>query len=280
MSAINKETDSLLSESSLDSNGSALFPQERHEEDSDFSVVASIGRLFESYHSIERRHALQVPGVGPAAFMIKDAVLGYQDGPYDAFYNPYSGNDELRNIISVICGRVVSSTWAINVVLGANWVLFFLSCFEPPHWCRDSSLAIAKDNVNGSLSEFGDCQHLLNARGTAIDGEENQYYYPSWNVIFLTVSQSKRIELCCISVILVYLVLKLGDDGFRFHFFFYTGYKRFIHSLQITMLLCLSLGVMFDFELLHPFFRMILLGSFLRTFQKELLTMAKMVSFK
>lgn len=280
MSVINQETSPLLSEGWVDSSSSAFFSQDRRESDSISSMVASIGRIFEPFDSSERRHALKVMGVGPAAFMIKDAVMGYQDAPYDGFFNPYADPDaRVRNMLSVNCGRIIASHWAINLVLGANWVLFFLSFFEPPHWCRDSSLEIAKRNMNNSLSEYGDCQLLLNARGTTIDGIENQDYYPNWNVMFLTISQSKRIELSCISIIFAYLVLKLGDDGFRFQFFFYTGYKRFVHSLQITMLLCLCLGVTFDFHILHPFFRMTLLASFLRNFQKEFLTMAKMVSF-
>jgi hypothetical protein len=211
--------------------------------------------------------------------MIKDAVLGYQDAPYEGFYDPYANPDaELRNMISVVCGRFIAYNWAKNLLLCANWMLFMLSFLEPPYWCRDTNLEIAQGNLDVNLNEYGDCKIILEARGTAVDGEENQEYYPNWHTMWLSVSQSKHVELSCIFIILFYLILQMGDDGFDFRLFFYPGYKRLVNSLQIFMLGSLVFGVMIDYTVLNPFFRMVLLGSFLRNFQKEFLTMMKMVS--
>ena len=157
-------------------------------------------------------------------------------------------------------------------------MLFILSFLEPPHWCRDSNLQIVEENLK-DLDNYGDCEIILDARGTTIDGQKNQQYYPNWNMMYLTVSQSKSIEMMCIFVIFFYLLLKLGDDGFKLRLFLYPGYKRWVHSSQITILLCLVIGHVFERTTLHPFFRMMMLGSFLRNFQKELLTMMKMVGF-
>ena len=156
-------------------------------------------------------------------------------------------------------------------------VKFILSFFEPPQWCRGSNLEIAQGNMNNSLNEYGDCRVILDARGTTADGEENQEFYPSWNVVWLSVSQSKHVELSCIAIIFFYIFLELGDDGFNRRLFFYPGYKRWVHSSQIIVLVCLVSGIMIDYTVLNPFFRMIILGSFLRNFQKEFLTMMKMV---
>ena len=51
--------------------------------DSERSNNSSLRHFIESFSSSERQHALQVLGVGPAASLIKDAVLGFQDAPYE-----------------------------------------------------------------------------------------------------------------------------------------------------------------------------------------------------
>ena len=275
---INKESTPLLSENSVDS---AIYPVGRSNNSNDSFMRYSLRQLFGSFSSAERRHALEVLGVGPAASMIKDAVMGYQDAPYEGFYDPYANpGAEVRNMISIICGRFIAYNWAKKLLLGANWTLFILSFLEPPQWCRDSSFEIVRENPNISLNKYGDCQVLLNARGTTADGEEYQEYYPNWNAMWLSLSQSEYVELSCIFVIFLYMILKMGDDGFDLRLFFYPGYKRWVHSAQIILLVCLLFGIMIDYTVLNPFFRMILLGSFLRNFQKEFLTMMKMVSFR
>jgi len=272
---MNKESTPLLSEGSL---SSAIYSKDGSNNSNGSFMRDSLRQLMESFSSTERHHALKVLRVGPAASMIKDAVLGYQDAPYEGSYDPYENPDAvIRNMISVVCGRLTAYNWVKKLLLGANWMLFILSFLEPPQWCRDSNLEIAQGNLNYSLHEYGDCKVILDARGTTADGEENQEYYPNWNVMWLSVSQSKYVELSCISIIIFYMILKIGDDGFNLRLFFYPGYKRQVHSLQTTLLVCLVLGIISDYTVLNPFFRMIILGSFLRNFQKEFLTMMKMI---
>ena len=274
---INRESTSLLSEGSI---GSAISPESRCNDVNGLFVRESKRQILESFSSTERQDALKALGVGPAASMIKDAVLGYQDAPYEGFYDPYANPDaEIRNIVSVVCGRFIAYNWAKKLLLGANWMLFILTFLEPPHWCRDSKLEIARGNyLSYDGNEFGDCKVILDARGTTADGEENQEYYPNWNMTWLSVSQAKHVELGCIFVIFFYMVLKMGDDGFNLRLFFYPGYKRWVHSSQMIMLVCLVWGIMIGNTVLNPFFRIIILGLFLRNFQKEFLTMMKMVS--
>lgn len=271
---INKELTPLLGRSDSEGSvGSAIGPE-------DSSNDYSLHHLMQSFSSTERQHALKELGVGPAASMIKDAVLGYQDAPYEGFYDPYANPTVhlTRNMISVVFGRFIAHTWVKRVLLAANWTLFILSFLEPPQWCRDSNLEIAQGNLNDSLSDYGDCKIILEARGTTADGEEHQQYYPNSSAMWLSVSRSKQVELSCIFVIFFYLFLKMGDDGFKPRLFFYPGYKRWVHSSQCILLVCLLSGILADNTVGNPFFRMLILGTSLRNFQREFWTMLKMVS--
>jgi len=232
--------------------------------------------LRDSFSLTDRQQALEMPGVGPAASMIKDAVLGYQDAPYEGFYDPYADPHAVaRNIVSIICGRLTH--WTRGLLLAANWTLFALTFLEPPQWCRDSSLEIAQGNMNDSLGEYGDCKVILEARGISADGEEGQDYYPNSNAMLLSVSQSKSTELYCTLIIALYMVFKMGDDGFRPRLFFYPGHKRRMHLSQCTILVCLLLGNLLETTILNPLFRLLILGSFLRNFQREFWTMLSMI---
>ena len=159
-------------------------------------------------------------------------------------------------------------------------LLFFrshLSYLEPPQWGRDSDLTIVGNNPNGSLSKYGDCEIILSARGTTADGDENQAYYPNFNLMLLSIEQSKCIELVCVFIIFLFLVLKMGDDGFVFKFFFYPGNKRYMHSFRLITLACLLAGNLSGYTVLSPFFRMLILASHLRRFLREFCTLWKMV---
>mmetsp|Transcript_36993 Transcript_36993/g.41654 ORF Transcript_36993/g.41654 Transcript_36993/m.41654 type:complete len:840 (-) Transcript_36993:136-2655(-) len=267
-----------------DSNGPTMSLKGNPTEHRTSSIRNFSKQMMKSLSSEDRRHALKELGVGPAAFLIRDAVLGFQDAPYEGFYDPYMIADRLddpekivKNAISFVCGRLIAYNWVSIVLYGTNWILFILSFVEPPQWCRNSNLHIVQNNLNDDLNHYGDCQVILWAKGTAADGEENQDYYPNFNMMLLTISQSKNIELICIFTIFSYLVLKLGDDGMDFSLFFYPGTKKRLHSLRLITLACLLIGVLVDNTVLNPFFRMLILGSHLRNFQKELWTLLKMI---
>lgn len=196
------------------------------------------------------------------------AVFGYQDAPYDGFYDPYSEEhapNTTRNAISTVCGRVVVNLR--NAALIANWILFLLAFFEPPYWCRE-----------GDNKLYGDCKATFDLVGTTADREENEELYPNSGMLLLTSSQSQWIELYCIYFSFFYLCLKFADDGFIPRLFFYKGYKRWAHASQIVLMICIITGIVIGNTILNPFFRMILLGTYLRTFQREFLTFIKMVS--
>lgn len=237
--------------------------------------------LLQSMSSSQREHAMTL-GVGPAAFLIKDAVIGQQDAPYEGWYDPYAmfGHeyDELRNLISVICGRMIATKWVKRTLCYLpNWTLFVLSFIEPPQWCRDSDLAIASGNPSDSLREYGDCNVILNAWGVTADGNETDQLYPNSNSTFLSVARSIQIESMCMGMVTVWMLLELGRDGMDLHLFFYKGAKRVLQSIRCCCLAGLLVGIIMGSTTFNPFLRMVLLASYLRTFQVELLSVARMV---
>ncbi|KAL7534858.1 LOW QUALITY PROTEIN: hypothetical protein ACHAXR_006128 [Thalassiosira sp. AJA248-18] len=263
---------------------------------------------------LERHRALKERGVGQAAHLIKDAVFGHQDAPYEGkygslrmlhslpaiivypqhffdlyepagYYDPYKNEQSvLRNKTSVLCGRLV--VHLKGAVLFSCWLLFLLSFFEPPHWCRNASdLQIVVDkeaddptyNNSSAVREYGDCKLLFDAYGTTADEEEDQPYYPNSSSMWLTIYQSKLVELACALFISLYMALEFGDDGFEARLFFYPGYKRWTRTVQSIVLVFIITSTVFDVTIYNPFLRMSILGTFLRTFQRELWTFLKMI---
>jgi hypothetical protein len=247
------------------------------------SLRKASSRLLQSMSTTQREHAMTL-GLGPAAFLIKDAVIGQQDAPYEGWYDPYTTfgqeYDELRNLISVVCGRMIAMTWVKSLLCYApNWILFTLSFIEPPQWCRDSDLTIATNNPSDSLREYGDCNIILNSWGLTADGLKTDQLYPNSSSMWISVTQSKQIELLCVGVVAFWMLLELGRDGMDSRLFFYKGPKRVLHFIRCCCLVALLAGSLAENTTFNPFFRMLLLASHLRTFQVELLSVARMVGY-
>jgi hypothetical protein len=236
-------------------------------------------RILQSMSTSQREHAMTL-GVGPAAFLIKDAVIGQQDAPYEGWYDPYNivAENEFRNVVSVLCGRLLAMTWVRRTLCFLpNWLLFVLSFIEPPQWCRDSDLEIADNNLHDSLRDFGDCKVILGAYGVTADGNEMDQLYPNSNSMWVSVTQSMKIELACIFVVAFWMLLELGRDGMESRLFFYPGAKRVLHAFRCGLLACMLAGIVLENTTFNPFFRMSLLTSHLRNFQREVLVVLKMI---
>lgn len=283
---IGRETTPLLSESIILPRSTSTQPNDdvvdRQTTSSTRSSSASFryvsNRIIRSLSSSQRENALRNMGVGPAAFLIKDAVLGYQDAPWYGWYDPYKDPQrEVRNFLSVLCGRLVAYKITNRLLIAANWVLFVLSFMEPPQWCRDSDLDIAQYNKNDSLREFGDCRIILNAKGTAADGTLDVELYPNFGAMWLSAKQSQAIDLVCVAIIATFGLFELGKDGFELHLYFYPGLKRWLHVSRITLLILLGVGLAAQNVAFSPFFRMLLLATHLRDFQSQVLSLIKMV---
>ncbi|KAL7471996.1 hypothetical protein ACHAXS_012301 [Conticribra weissflogii] len=256
----------------ISSEGSQLLPKTNQPPSPSYSSS------FEDFPDdlIHRQRALKEEGVGQAAFLIRDAVIGHQDAPYEGYYDPYSNEDDkVRNAISVVCGRLVVQCRGFVVLVG--WIMFSLSFFEPPHWCRDMTNLDLPEGADVNTNGYGTCEYLLYARGTTADGEEDQQYYPNSISMLLTVSQTQIVELACLIVISMYMLVRFADDGFVPSLFFYPGQKRLRHTVQISVLVSLFAGNLAGGTKLNPLMRMLILGSFLRSFQREFWTFLEMI---
>ena len=187
------------------------------------------------------------------------------------------GDGSLRDSLSVGAGRLVVQLRWITVL--ACWALFLLSFVEPPSWCRDAShlYIIANQPKVSNKDEYGDCDVLLHATGTTVDGQENRELYPSMNSMVLTFRESRYVEIVGLCVVSFFMLLKLADDGFRLNLFFYSGKKRRLNTFQLIVIACLSFCSVIDAIEPKPILRVLLLASFLRRFQKEFFTVVQMI---
>lgn len=200
-----------------------------------FHSNSSLSGVFEALTKSERQEALKKEGVGGAAFLIRDAILGDshasvgtcihvpvhslyarvamllipQTWLYDLLgdagtYDPY-GNPEhvFRNLVSIICRRLINYTPFLRIQFAALWMLVFLTFIEPPVWCQRWD----PDDAEG-------CLHLLTKTGVAL-GEDDEtaepvLYYPNTRSMFLTTHQSFLVECVCLAVVAFFSLLRFG----------------------------------------------------------------------
>lgn len=243
--------------------------------DSNREYVRSFSsRLISHLSSHEKEHALKNLGIGPAAHLIRDAVLGERSP--ELYYNPYENPDRpIRNFLSALCARWVTNRWMVRLQLASAWALVMLTFIEPPAWCRTSDLEIVQGQ---ELDDFGTCGVILRSRGSAADGSEGVQLYPNASSMLLTPSQARLVEASCLGIASLFLLGRWGRAGFDLGRFFQPGIVRRINLLQLAMLGYLSVAVMLHRTTYNPFGRLILLGTYLKSFQKELWSLFRMVS--
>lgn len=229
------------------------------EEDGHFAYTRSVSTYMAGALGSERKHEIQT--VWPAAHLIRDAILGEIDEPYDSWYDPHSNPDNKRkNKYSLLC---IKAEHRINSVIGvAMWVLVLISFFEPPHWCRD--LGLDTDH------SFGSCGVVLEARDPS---DESISYYPNFDLMLLTEYQAYKLQLFCILILGSRLIIRIGRNGFELWRFFHPEI-RYVNSLRVLMimLLCFKGTMMF-----HPYFRLLLLISYLKDCQKEINSLVRLI---
>jgi hypothetical protein len=234
--------------------------------------------LWGKFSSHERNDALQKEGVGSAAFLIRDAVLGEEYFPNGCRYNPYSTHSqkEWRNMFAIICGRLSGYPWMVGLVQVAAWMIALLTFIEPPYWCRHGDFAML-EFVDYEDNKFGSCGVLLNAKGQSPDGETSVYYYPSSSAMWVSIEESRAVEWVCLPIVTFYLILKFGRDGFDVKRFFINGHSHWTCTLQSFLIIFLYYTLLTKYSKYDPFVRLFLLGSFMRDFQREAYTLIKMV---
>jgi len=189
-------------------------------------------------------------GVGPAAFLVRDAILGEDyENPAEGAYDPYQSQDrKFRNAVSVLCRRICSHQRYINLFHLSCWFLALLTFVEPPHWCRSD------DTSSG-------CAALLDASGASLDGTEDVEYYPNSGLMLLNRSQSRLAEGILIGIILLFLLLRLGRDGLNMARYLRPGPSRLNRVVQLVSLGLISGGLMVEHTGHHAFARLAILVS-------------------
>lgn len=228
-------------------------------EDGTFAYNRSVSTYLDGAMGSERQHAIEK--VWPAAHLIRDAILGEIDEPYDGWYDPHSNpENKIKNKCSKICIR---AEYRINGVIGVTmWVLILISFFEPPHWCRK----LADDTKH----PYGSCGAVLEA----VDpDDESISYYPNFGLMMLSEHQAYKAQLICVLILASLFLIRIGRNGFELWRFFHPEI-RYVNSLRILMLVLLCFKGTF---MLHPFFRLLLLVSYLKDCQKEIISLVKLV---
>lgn len=237
-----------------------LHPNEEESNSVRSSFGRSLGRfLSEKWTESQRRRTADGhPGVYPAAFLIRDAILGTAADMTEAvfegvdYYDPYSrANNPLLNGFSRACRWFLTMRSVYYLEKIAVWMLVLLSAIEPPFWCRDY------DPVEVMFVEgYGERFTLFSMSGPPAFGDGDDVdYYPSFMKPLLSVDQSLIIEWACITIIVALMVARFGVDGLslRRHFFLHreesgvvdiVGYKEInfgAKMLRITRFLSVTL---------------------------------------
>eukprot|EP00977_Amphora_coffeiformis_P023097 scaffold12184_cov164-Amphora_coffeaeformis.AAC.4 len=169
------------------------------------SLLRSSSSLSDVFHALtksEREEALKKEGVGGAAFLIRDAVLGDADASAGS-YDPYAHPDSvLRNLFAIICRRLINYQPLVRIQLAAVWMLVVLTFIEPPVWCQRWD----PDDEEG-------CVHLLTRTGIAMGEDETSspvLYYPNTKSMLLTTHQAFIVECTCLLIVLFFSLLRFG----------------------------------------------------------------------
>jgi hypothetical protein len=253
------------------------------------SISSSISRSFLNHYTqsnSQRERALAKEGVGAAAFLIRDAVLGETEShdPAHGVYDPYQHPErKLLNNISIASRRLTSYRPLLHFMRFVTWTLVLLTFIEPPAWCRAPN--DNNDNMSSSdVPTFAGCPAYFAAEGIPADNSNSSSnstdtktvsYYPNSGALFVTGTQSIRIEAVCLAFISVFLLLCLGRDGMSLTRYFRAGGVN--RTVQCVSLLLLTVGLLADYRPHHPVTRLILLATFLPGCQRDLKVLIKML---
>ena len=232
-----------------------------------------------------RNRSLERHGVGQAAFLIRDAVMGTTESSSLGAYDPYRHpNNYWLNTWSIVCRRLSSSRSVRRFKSAILCVLVLLGIVEPPNWCR--SLIRAGENVSRSdYLETGRCYELMTARGPpAGDGDEDVDYYPNTSTMFLTATQSNIIESICLVFLWIFILSRIGRDGMSLPRFFRPGPMCSVRCIEISALALLTSELILEMtntigwhRFFTPYIRILLLILADRNCMREFKTLFNMM---
>ena len=209
-----RKSDSVISNRSVTFGEEVASPSKR-------APLRSASSFMRHFTDSERLEALEKPGVGAAAFLIRDAVLGDTENPAEGAYDPYKNPDHfLQNLISVWCRRLCSMRSICRFMNGVVWALALLSFFEPPPWCFHIPSLLEDDDDDNfdTIMTVGHCHIVMSMRGPPATEDnttstEEVEYYPASGALLLARYQAEYVEFFCLAMITIFLMMKIGRDG-------------------------------------------------------------------
>eukprot|EP00538_Stauroneis_constricta_P004156 CAMPEP_0119569620 /NCGR_PEP_ID=MMETSP1352-20130426/42192_1 /TAXON_ID=265584 /ORGANISM="Stauroneis constricta, Strain CCMP1120" /LENGTH=871 /DNA_ID=CAMNT_0007619201 /DNA_START=149 /DNA_END=2764 /DNA_ORIENTATION=+ len=245
---------------------------------------ASFRNLLNKWTVSQRQHALQRPGVGTAALLIRDAVMGQEplsEEYDDLIYDPYKPSTAqngyaLLDTICILCGRLSSYDWTVRIIKLSAWLLAFLTFVEPPAWCRNG----IQDQVLVPDSDiYTDCKLLFQARGPPLDDEENDHaeYYPNSTWMMLTEQEARWAEFLFVTIISLFVFLRFARNGFSITIHCQRNAQGMQRLLQFVGIVFIYVGLSIGNTTFHPFLRLLILGTFHDSFQREFRTFLRMI---
>lgn len=215
--------------------------------------------------------------VGTAAHLIRDAAMDIDaENPSEGAYDPYHSHHpkhSWRNVTSVLCRRLCVYQPLLTLLNFVAWTMLLLTFIEPPYWCRRS-----EENPERS------CAILLRAKGVPV-GVENEAeiaveveYYPNSHAMLIDEGQSRQIESICVFVVIVFLLLRIGRDGFSLKCYFRKGPARWNRVIQLVSLCFIVAGLWKDHFGYRPYARLAIVMSLDNFgFQRELRDLVKVL---
>lgn len=231
--------------STASSNRSVHFGDDsRHSET--LHLVRHASSFIEHFTKSERDKALEKPGVGEAAFLIRDAVLGSLevDNPSEGAYNPYENPDLVfKNAMSIFCRRLFSLRPVRRFMYAVVWMLVILSFIEPPGWC----FHIPGLEVDAETGAAGQCPRIMALHGPPADdpdSDKDVQYYPNSAAFLLTRYQATILEAACLVSIGLFILIKVGRDGLSLTRYLRKGRTRQIRLFEISAVALLALSLL------------------------------------
>jgi hypothetical protein len=228
---------------SVTSNRSVHFGEDSSHPESP-RLVHHASSFIDHFTDSDREKALEKPGVGEAAFLIRDAVLGSEvENPTEGAYNPYQNQDHIfKNAVSIVCRRLCA-IWAVRwFSYAVVWVLVVLSVIEPPAWC----FHIPGLQVDARTFTAGHCPRIMALHGPPADdpdSDKDVQYYPNSAAFLLSRYQATILETFCLVMITLSILLKVGRDGLSLTRYLRKGWTRTTRLVEIVAVALLALGL-------------------------------------
>jgi two pore calcium channel protein len=245
------------------------------------SSASSIRSFIHHLTHSERDRVAQEKGIGAAAFLVRDAVLGQVENPAEGAYDPYANPEEpWRNTVAIVCGRLCAYRPLLSLLYSVAWMMVTLTFLEPPHWCRTLYGTDSDDDGGGlSTSSSPGCHALFAMEGTPADKSslDPVQLYPNSKSTVLTIATATIAESICVAIVAIFLLMRIGRDGFSLKRYLRPGTAQISRVVQLLCVIFLVIGLLTGVTMHHPYVRLAILLSLSPAAQRDIGVLVKML---